>query len=401
MHGASRARKFGDGAVLRIGLLVERQRAYGRRVCEGAAAYALAHPGISLGMLEWDDLFSVSALEGYDAFIVRVLDDRMEKALRRTGKPVVDIFYGRTRDGFAVADLDNSAIANLAAEHFLQRGFRSFAYCGYEGVRFSDDRRSAFVRRVESEGFRCQVFPTPRLVIERFADAVVRSEVFSMTRGESRLLKRWLDALPHATAVFCSHDLRAHQVLELCRSAGISVPRRLAILGVDDDAILCGFTSPTLTSIDPDGSETGRAAVRLAVDLVSGRKASRCLVPPKGLIARGSTEIYPGGPAWLSDALVFSHQTASRGIGPSDVFAYVGLSHTTVGKVFRRVRGMTVQDEITRSRLESACRLLLTTEFSVTEIARGTGFASPQYFCRAFASAHGVAPGEWRRRQNG
>lgn len=98
---------------LRVGVLVERQRAYGRRLCEGIADYALAHPDISLGMLEWNDLSNAKKIADFDAFIVRVLDDQMEVALRRTGKPVVDVFYNRRRTGFAVVDLDNVAIARL------------------------------------------------------------------------------------------------------------------------------------------------------------------------------------------------------------------------------------------------------------------------------------------------
>ena len=132
-------------------MLVERQRAYGRRLCEGAAAYACECQGISLGMLEWRDLENARYPSGYDAFIVRVLDDRTDRILRRTRRPVVDVLYGKRRVGFGVADLDNVAIGSLAAEHFISRGFREFAYCGYNGINFSDVRRQTFVCKVGSE----------------------------------------------------------------------------------------------------------------------------------------------------------------------------------------------------------------------------------------------------------
>ena len=140
------------GASFRVGVLVERQRAYGRRFCEGAASFACECPELSLGMLEWSSLKDPRCLSGYDAFIVRVLDDQMEQILRRTHKPVVDVFYGKIRSGFGVADLDNVAIGNLAAEHFISRGFREFAYCGYEGINFSDVRCATFVGAVEQAG---------------------------------------------------------------------------------------------------------------------------------------------------------------------------------------------------------------------------------------------------------
>lgn len=387
--------------TVRVGLLVERQRAYGRSFCEGAAAYAQERSDISLGMLEWNDLYVGRKTEGYDAFVVRVLDDRMDKALRRTGKPVVDVFFGKDREGFAVVDLDNGAIARLAAEHFHERGFRSFAYCGYNGVRFSDNRRDAFVRYVAALGGDCSVFNSPKSAVGAFADDVVRSEVYAPPARERAMLVKWLRSLPSGTGVFCSHDLRAHQVLELCQSQGIEVPKDLAILGVDNDALLCGFTAPTLSSIDPDGFQTGRNAVMAAVQMIekgpSVRTLPRSFTPPKMLFSRESTEIYPLDPAWLSDALVFIHRNYMRGIGPNDVFSHLGLSHTTVGRVFRSVRGTTVQNEILRVRMNDACRLLKTTGLSVKDIARRTGFASDQHFCHTFTSTMKTSPVEWRR----
>lgn len=385
---------------LRVGVLVERQRAYGRRLCEGIADYALAHPDISLGMLEWNDLSNAKKIADFDAFIVRVLDDQMEVALRRTGKPVVDVFYNRRRTGFAVVDLDNVAIARLAAEHFWSRCFRNFAYCGYDGIRFSDVRRDEFVAEVRGRGGVCSVYRTPSSVIHGFSDSVVRGERYALSGVEQRVLTKWLLSLRKPVAIFCSHDLRAHQVLEICQRNGIAVPGEVAILGVDDDTILCGFTSPTISSIDPDGAETGRMAARTVIRMATSAACRRCppciLIKPSRLIVRDSSEIYPVEPAWLSDALIYIQRNAVKGIRASDVFARVGLSHTTVGRVFHDVCGSTVQDEILRVRLKEACELLVASSLSVREIATACGFASDQYFCKQFVASMGVTPSAYR-----
>ena len=383
----------------RIGVLVERQRAYGRRLCEGAAAYACECSDISLGMMEWRDLEDSRKLSGYDAFIVRVLDDRMDRILRRTHKPVVDVFFGKHREGFGVADLDNVAIARLAAEHFTSRGFREFAYCGYNGINFSDVRRTAFVQAVEQSGHACHVFVARKNDPGDFSENVVKGERYAPRADEAKAMRSWLRKLPKPVAVFCSHDLRAHQVLALCQDAGISVPEEVAILGVDDDAILCGFTMPTLSSIDPNGFETGREAVRIAREMLRDPKARsmppQSFVKPLRLIVRESTEVYPIDPPWLSDALVFINRNAANGISAADVFAHVGLSHTTVGSAFRLKLGVSVQDYLSKTRLSEACRLLLSGA-SVTDVARRTGFSSVQYFCRVFASVHKMSPLAWQ-----
>ena len=383
----------------RIGVLMERQRAYGRRFCEGAASFASECPEVSLGMLEWSDLNDTRRLSAYDAFIVRILDDDMEQTLRRTRKPVVDVFYGKRRKGFGVVDLDNVSIGNLAAEHFVSRGFRNFAYCGYNGINFSDVRRITFVSEVERAGYECHVFDARQSDFDDFCENVVRGERYAPQAREARSMRAWLRRLPTPIAVFCSHDLRAHQVLTLCREVGISVPNEVAILGVDDDAILCGFTTPTLSSIDPHGFETGREAVRIALEMLRNPDARHeppnVFVKPLHLIVRKSTEVYPIDPPWLSDALVYINRNATKGITAADVFAHVGLSHTTVGSTFRIKLGMSVQDMLAKTRLEAACRML-EGDMSVTVVATKSGFASVQYFCRAFAAAYGMSPSAWQ-----
>ena len=378
---------------------MERQRAYGRRLCEGAAAYACECQGISLGMLEWRDLENARSLSEYDAFIVRVLDDRMDRILRRTRRPVVDVFYGKRRAGFGVADLDNVAIGSLAAEHFISRGFREFAYCGYNGINFSDVRRQTFVCKVGEAGFVCHVFDAGKSDVKDFGENVVRGERYAPMADEAKAIRNWLRKLPKPVAVFCSHDLRAHQVLTLCQQVGICVPQEVAILGVDDDAILCGFTMPTLSSIDPNGFETGREAVRISHEMLQKNEVRRnppqVFVKSLRLIVRESTEVYPVEPPWLADALVYIGRNATRGITAADVFAHVGLSHTSVGSVFRKKLGVSVQEYLANMRVDAACRLL-EADMSITDVARTAGFTSVQYFCRAFMAAHKMSPTAWR-----
>ena len=386
-------------AKFRIGVLVERQRAYGRRLCEGAASFACECPDVSLGMLEWSDLENPRELSGYDAFIVRVLDDGMERALRRAHRPVVDVFFGKSRPGFGVADIDNEEVGRIAAEHFISRGFREYAYCGYNGINFSDVRRKSFSRRAEEAGFPCDAFGAGDSDVMDFGDNVVRGERYAPRAAEARSMRNWLRRLPKPVAVFCSHDLRAHQVLMLCRELGLSVPQEVAILGVDDDAILCGFTLPTLSSIDPNAFETGRQAVRIALamsqDPMARRSPPKVRIKPLRLVVRESTEVYPVDPPWLAEALVYICRNAAHGITAADVLAQVGLSHTTVGATFRRKLGVSVQELLMRKRLEEACRLLRS-GLSVTDVARKSGFSSVQYFCRAFAAVHKLTPSAWQ-----
>ena len=378
-----------------VGLLIERTRAYGRRVCEGIASYASSCPDVTLDMLAWDEFRGLRKENSFDAFIVRVLDEAMAEKLVMLGKPTVDVYYSCRRPGFATVDLDNEAIANLVFEHFRERGFRNFGYCGYDGIRFSDVRREAFIRAASAAG-ECFSYTTPPAVTRQFADDVVRNERYSPSARENGKLMRWIRSVPKPIAVFCSHDLRAYQLLKLCRTCGIAVPDQVAIVGCDDDPILCELTTPALTSVDPDGYAVGRTAVEVAVKMVRDRRFKSSppvrLIPSRRICVRASSEVYPIQPSFLSDALVFIRRHCREGIGASDVFAHLGRAHTHVEAAFRKVLGTTVQKAIVNARLDEAQHLLRETNLSVSEIARQSGFSSSQYFCRVFRAVRGCAP---------
>jgi len=173
----------------------------------------------------------------------------------------------------------------------------------------------------------------------------------------------------------------------------------VAVMGVDDDQILCGFSSPMLSSIDPDAFGIGRSAAKTLSTMISDPRAKRdvcVLMPPKALTTRASTQTYPVEPPWLSDALVFIGKNFAKGINADSVFQHLGRSHTSVDKVFKEVLKTTVHKEIVRVRIGTAARLLRTTEYSVTLIAGLAGFASPQHFSYAFRKTYHLTPESYR-----
>lgn len=61
------------------------------------------------------------------------------------------------------------------------------------------------------------------------------------------------------TAILCSHDLLALEVMGRCRAMGLGVPEDVSILGIDDLPV-CTAVSPTLSSIRQDRTELGKSA---------------------------------------------------------------------------------------------------------------------------------------------
>lgn len=387
--------KFIPEPKLRIGVLLERNRAYGRRICEGVADYAIARRDWELAFLDYEDLQTEDVCDGY---IARVINDDVASILRAKGRPVVDVYCGRSYPDFSNVDADHTAIGIMAARHFIDRKFTRFAYCGYDGVKFSDMRRDAFIGELQKNGFACDQYEVPANASRDFVDTVLKNEHIG-TAYDARAIEKWIKALPKPVAVFCSHDLRAYHLASICRKAGLEVPNNVSILGVDDDTLICGFSSPMLSSVNPAAFEIGLVAAETLAGMLedSFAKPISRKVAPCEISSRTSTDFYPIEPAWLSDALVYIRHNIANNITSADVCAHVKLSHTSVNAAFRAALNTSVQREIARLRIEEACRLLETTTLPVAEVAIRSGFSRMEYFCAQFSMVVKKTPSEYRR----
>ena len=380
-----------------IGILIERQRTYGRRLCEGIIRFARERTNWTLRIVDFMNLPQIAHNKDIDGFIARVMDDRAEEQLRATGKPVVDVFFERPRMGFAAADQNALLVGQMAAQHFIEHRFTNFAFCGYNGRSYSDRRRDAFMQCLEQNHFPCAVYRTPPRALKDFNNSVVLQERFGFA-SDHRALRTWISKLPKPVGVFCSHDMRAYHLAEACRSQGLQIPEDVAILGADDDELVCNFSDPPLSSIDQNAFGIGYAAAKTLESMLQNPDVvpSPVLIDPIRLIERESTRIYTVSPPWLSDALIFIRRNISNNITASDVYAAVGKSHTLVDSAFRRTFGTSVQKTIIRTRLEEAKRLIRDTSLTLTEIAAKTGFSTAQYFCSSFSKTFGTSPSAYR-----
>lgn len=376
-----------------IGIMIERIRTHARRMHEGIISYARQHTDLSLRMLEFSDVGSPKALSGCDGFIARILNDSMADALLRTRKPVIDVYCGKTYPGIISVDESRRRVGILAARHFIEHRFSQFAYCGLDGIAFSDGRRDGFIECLGKHHFKCLSYRTPASVQRNFEQSILRNDRIGLP-PDVRSLSKWLKRLPKPIAVFCAHDSRAYQVIQACRSCGIAVPKDVAILGVDDDELICNYSTPTLSSINHNGVGIGYAAIK-AMDEVLRDPSLRqrpITVKPIGLTTRESSNTYPLDPPWLSDALVFIRANINKNLSATNVYEAVGKSHTIVDRVFRTQLGRSVQKTIMRIRLDEARHLIQDSAIPFTQVALQSGFANVQHFCHSIVAEFGKNP---------
>ena len=380
-----------------IALLCENSREYGRELLKGVAHYALERRDWQLRHLSPSDIKCKSMLSGVDGIIARIIDPKSIARLKASKLPIVDAICEHDDSSLIAVDNDCMEIGRMAAEHFLRRGFRNFAYCGYKGTRYSDDRFKAFSHALSAANFHCNEF----LDFEPPTNAIFFNEETKPPRNHRRIAS-WISSLPPRTALFCANDLRAYQVLRICQDIGRDIPRDIAVLGVDNDTILCSFASIALSSIDPNAFGVGYVAARLMNTAInegfSRKKRPVFKVKPRQLVERQSTAVFPVDPSWLAMALEYIEVNVECPLSVADVATHVGISQTALQNAFHASFGKSAWKYIMGVKMNEAKRLLDGGTLRVKEVAARTGFTSHPHFSRAYRAHFGQPPTRQLRR---
>jgi LacI family transcriptional regulator len=189
------------------------------------------------------------------------------------------------------------------------------------------------------------------------------------------------------------------QVVELARKARLKIPSDVAVLGVNNDEVLCQMAAVPLSSVDDNGRQTGVEAINILSNMRDGEKPpdGEVLVPPSGVITRASTEITAVGDAELSTALEIIRREACRGLTVESLLENLGVSRGTIERRFRETLGHTPFQEIRRVRFETARRLLADTRLKVAAVGRRCGYRDAKRFTKEFHAEVGVTPTTWRK----
>jgi LacI family transcriptional regulator len=277
-------------------------------------------------------------------------------------------------------ECDNRPIGENAAKHFLERNFSNFAFVGQvQDASWSEERRIKFCECLEQSGFACAVYP-------RLSQSARRD--FSI---EQTQLSHWLRALPKPVAILAANDVRARQVLDSCLKAGVAVPQEAAVLGVDNDEMLCETTNPQMSSIQMSTEQAGFEAARVLDGMMRGRRRG---VPHQKvitygfshLVTRRSTETVQIADALVAHALEFIRINAGITVTVDDLVRHLHASRRSLETRFKAVMGRTVYSEIMRVRLERVQTLLRETPMSIEAIADTCGFASASHLGTVFRS---------------
>ena len=384
--------------VRHVAVLVESSRGYGRGLIEGIAQYSREHGTWSI-YFEPHDLDSsppkwLRTWSG-DGILVRLDDVRMLEAVLAAGVPAVDV-RGRLHDSpLPLVGGDNREMTRLVFQHLREQGLRQFAFCGLPAGsgdnRFLDLRRSTFLGLAQQVGCCCHVFE------------ISGDEQHSAPDWEQEIdrMAQWLRDLPKPIGVMACDDHRGFQLLDACRREEIVVPDEVAVVGVNNDTVLCHLAHPPLSSIDPGAVRIGYEAAACLDEMMQGRATPRepVFLEPWRLVVRQSSDVIAVEDRDVAAALRYIRTHACLGIRVEDLLREFATSRSSLERRFRRHVGRTPKSEILRVQMNQAQLLLADSELPISEIARRTGFGNEKYFSDAFVRELGLRPGAYRSRK--
>jgi len=282
---------------------------------------------------------------------------------------------------------NSAAVADRAAEFYLGNGFAHFAFVGEpSGMNWSLWRQEAFLRRIGDAGFSCAVYPSPSPAENEWAI-------------ERKRMCRWLKKLPKPVAILAANDARGRQVLNACLTADIPVPYEAAVLGVNNDTLICETSQPPLSSVAVDMEHAGYAAAELLDQLMQHalREQRSVTYEPADVVPRASTERLHVTDRLVIQALEFIRINAGLNIRVSDVANHLGVTRRWVEKRFGQALNRSVLDEIQRVRMDTIRALVSQTSQPFTHIANRCGFTSANHLGIIFKERFGVTMSDYRR----
>ncbi|MEO1529663.1 MAG: XylR family transcriptional regulator [Planctomycetota bacterium] len=376
-------------------LLVETTMAFGRSVLEGISRYRIENQPWAV-QLDLRELLAgppawFRSWDG-DGIITRNATDELIEVVLERGIPTVNLSDIRANDSLPSVLNDHNAIGRTAATHLVDKGIEHFAFAGFSDHHWSAQRRIGFLAGLKERGMQS---PELRVHVHESDWSRATRSGWQATQDE---IVNWVRELPRPVGIFACNDFRGQHVLEACQTAKLSVPDEAAVLGVDNDHVLCDFCDPPLSSIIPAAERIGYEAAVMLDQLMRGQPPELIHqeIAPLGIAERLSTEVMAIDDEDVASAIQLIRLRACEGLTVSDILEEVPIARSSLERRFRQYLGRSPQAEIRRVQIKRACQLLRDTDLSLVKISQLTGFKHSEYFSVVFKREVNETPGRYR-----
>ena len=305
----------------------------------------------------------------------------------RAKKPVVDVSAEREAMGHTRIVTDDQAVGAMAADYFVDRGFKHMVYYGMAARHWSAMRWRGFQKRAQDRGAAVQHFDRPTGPTNHQAG------FFPCP------VAQWIHSLSHPTAVFAGDDLLGAELLYTCQLLDIKVPEELAILGVGNEDLYGVWRNNRLSSVVLNTAEIGRRAIETLNRLMEHRAplSATIQIPPIRIVTRFSTDIFGVSDELVRRALELIHKQFGSGISVKGLAYKLAVSRPTLERRFTSALGRSPAVEISRVQADFARRRLLDSNQCVEKVAEEAGYACARQLRAALDQHFGTTPRELRK----
>lgn len=372
----------------RVILLVETSREFGRQLIIGIARYSRFHGPWSFYKEHIDLKSSIPHLTSWkpDGIIMR--DSLVKNELINLNIPTILVQHDSAySDKLPVVITDSQAIAKMASDHLVERGFKHFAFCGFDYFEWSNNRRDHFCRHNAEAGFETHVYTSPK-----------KQKIIDW-ENEQQHVCHWLQTVPKPVGLLACNDDRGQHILEVCKRLGFRVPEDVSVIGVDNDPMICEIGDPPLTSIALNVELAGYEAAKLLDRMIDHQEigAGQIPVSPTHVVQRQSTDLLAVNDPEVATALRFIRENAKRKILVSDVVKKTRVSRRTLEQRFRETIHRSIYEEIRQVRVERISRLLIETDLPISHIASFFNFTDVEHISRYFKKEKSIGMREFRK----
>lgn len=351
---------------------------YGRGVLRGVTRYGKLRRGCNVMPMPIESLPDLARWQPDYGFVVQAYDLTLARQMADLPSAVVNVADNHDELPLPTIISDHRAIGAMVAEHFLARGFQRFLFFG----------PSDWYARLRFQGFR-----------EHLDQARPGTVVECIREGET--LQRQLSQQRLPVAVMAAHDGVAQGVLNLARQLHLRVPEDVAVVGVDNDELICEAGQIPLSSVAVDAVRIGFEAAR-AVDHLLSRPPRHPppiqIVPPLGVVTRQSSEVTAIEDELVAHAVAWLAAHLQQPLTIEDLLEHFPVSRRHLEKRFLAALGRSPAQELRRLRIERVKLLLDTTDLSLSRVAAEAGLASSAVLCQMFQREMGMTPGGYRQR---
>ncbi|MCB9247248.1 MAG: DNA-binding transcriptional regulator [Ignavibacteriales bacterium] len=371
----------------RVILLIETSRAFGRDLLYGVARYSRINGPWEFYRDHRGLKSSIPRLKNFEADGIIMRNSVIRSDLMNLNLPTILALHEPNRvEKMPAIITESESIVRLAVEHLISKGLKDFAYCGWDDLQWSNDRKYYFEKILKNYGHDVHKYKSSKFVQNSWSKEQVD-------------LKRWLISLPKPIGIMACNDDRAQQVLDMCKILEFSVPDEVSVIGVDNDVLVCELSDPPLSSVALNTEKAGYYAAE-ALDRMmrtNDRKIDDIIVSASHVVKRESTDIYAMKDKDVIAAIRFIKENARNKIYIQDVVDQTCLGRRTLELRFRKLLNRTINEEISRIRNELIKTMLIETNLSISEITGTIDFIGPEHISRFFKKENGVSLQQFRK----